>query len=49
VNENQENGLVGNGKGIGKVRHVKLVKESNEGLGISITVSYLLQAINSKE
>lgn len=26
-----------NGKGIGKVRHVKLVKESNEGLGISIT------------
>lgn len=26
-----------NGKGVGKVRHVKLIKESNEGLGISIT------------
>jgi hypothetical protein len=28
-----------NGKGVGKVRYVKLVKESTEGLGISITVS----------
>lgn len=26
-----------NGKGVGKVRYVKLIKESTEGLGISIT------------
>lgn len=32
-------------KGIGQIRSVKLVKDSHEGLGISITVLFVLNLI----